>query len=341
MNELSPKALKPRVKGILAGASYSPKRLALIHTFVTFCVSAIVTVLSFLLSDQINSAVGISGMAARSVLETAQTVLRLFTAVALPFWDLGMLFVGIRLVQDGNAVPRDLAEGFRRFGPALRLMLLEALLFSAIGMVSMYISSAIFMMTPYAEPFLEAAMPILSSMNSLSGELTLDEETLLAISQTLRPMLYLWAAVFALAALPLFYRLRMARFSLLSDDQCGAFAAVRESRRAMKGRRLKLLRLDLHFWWYYVLQGLTVVLCYGDVVLTKVLHISLPFSQDGMYFLFYFLYLTARLLLLWQVRAHVETAYAAFFETAGSMPIPEKKPDVTALPWSYDVKEKQ
>lgn len=335
MNPLSPKALMPRVQNILHQAEGDPKRLTLLHTLIALGAAALVTLVSFLLDRQIENAVGISGMEMRTALQTAQTVLRIVLTLLSPLWEAGMLFLGLRLVRDGEVVSRDLGEGLRRFGAMIRLLVLELILLFAVGIITAYISSAIFMATPFSMAFSQAFAPLVEGMNAMNDTLVIDEAMLQSLLPTMRPMLVIWAAAFAALGLPVWYRLRMTRRQLLSDEQHGAFAALMVSLRTMKGRRLSLLRLDLHFWWYYLLQLLLIGVCNGDVVL-GLLHIQTPLSQDGMFFLCYFLYLAGRLLLLWQMRAQVETANALFWETAKSTPIVKKQPDPSTFPWDYN-----
>ena len=79
------------------------------------------------------------------------------------------------------------------------------------------------------------------------------------------------------------------------------------------GRRLDIFKLDLSFWWFYVLDGLTLALCYGDLIL-GLMGISLPISADVSYFLFYVLYLAAQLGLYVFARNRVECTYAAGYD---------------------------
>ena len=103
--------------------------------------------------------------------------------------------------------------------------------------------------------------------------------------------------------------------NLLIVDKPGmrARAILRESRKMMKGNKLRLFRLDLGLWWWYLLFALSSVLCYGDSLLPMV-GIPLPMSEDAAYFLFYGLFLVAQFFLVWKLRSRVEVSYALFYD---------------------------
>ena len=55
----------------------------------------------------------------------------------------------------------------------------------------------------------------------------------------------------AALAIPVLFRLRMVRFVIIDKPGIGAMAALRESRKMMKGNCLKLFKLDVRLWLYY------------------------------------------------------------------------------------------
>ena len=119
------------------------KRLALIHTAVALGVSLVVTLLHYYLNNQIGNTGGLSGLGARTVLETAQTVLQYVVNLALPFWEIGFLFAALQMARGQKAEVSSFLEGFRRFGPVLRLYLTRSLLFIGVGVASAYVSAFI------------------------------------------------------------------------------------------------------------------------------------------------------------------------------------------------------
>ena len=102
-----------------------------------------------------------------------------------------------------------------------------------------------------------------------------------------------------------------------------------KSNRIMRRNCWKLFRLDLDFWWFYALQILVTVLCYGDL-LVEWLGIPLPIDKDVRFFLFYIVYALCQLALYTYAWGRVQTtygvAYDVLLEQAGIVRKPEAEP---------------
>lgn len=335
MDNLHPRALKQTAAQRLSQASYNPKKLILFHTGAALAVSFVITLLNFILTRQIDSTGGLSGIALRSILSTAQSALQLAGTVALPFWEIGILYAAMGLARQKPVGPSSLPEGFRRFGPVLRLMLLRAVVVFGIAMVCIYISTGIFMMTPYAQPMLELMLPMMEDSSTLTQAPALDEATLAVFAESMIPLYILFGILFCLVAVPFLYRFRLADYVLMDTKKTGAFAAAIKSWSLTKRNCLKLLRIDLSFWWFYVLQLLTVLLGYGDMLLPA-LGISLTVSSDVAFFAFYVLYIAGQLALYWWAGSRVETTYALAYDTLLQQPqAPAVQTTPKNQPWDY------
>lgn len=294
----------------LAGAAYDPKKLILVFAGASAAVMFLVTAANFLLETQIAGTGGLSGLALRSVLETAIQVLQTGANLLLPFWTFGYLFCVLRVTRGEAFDLKGLLEGFRHFGPVLRLNLIRGGYFLLIGLVCLYPSMMIFLATPLSQPFQDILAPYAAEG---STEITIDDATLTAATEALAPMFVIYALVFLIFAAPKYYSYRMADYCLLDDPKAGAMAALRRSTLMLHRNRLALVRLDLRFWWFYLLDALTVALCYGDVLLALA-GISLPMDQQAAYFLFYLLYLAGQVGLYVWAKNKVECTYAAAYE---------------------------
>lgn len=301
--------LKETAAQRLSSAAYDPQKLVLVYAGVSSLVMLLVTGLNFLLNEQIAGTGGLGGLGARAVLETAIEVLQMAANLVLPFWNMGYLFCVLRIVRGQDFGLQDLLAGFRHFAPVLRLHFLYALQFFLLAFLCFYPSMLLYSVTPLAAPLME----ILEPFAGTGTELVLDDATLAAATEAMTPMFVLYAVVFLAVAAPRFYKFRMAFFALMDDPKAGARMALRRSTLMMQGKRLDLFKLDASFWWFYVLDGLTLALCYGDVIL-ELLGIALPISADVSYFLFYVLYLAAQLGLYAWARNRVECTYAAGYD---------------------------
>lgn len=276
------------------------RRLVLIHAGLSALLSLLVSCINFALDSGIDTTGGLQGVGLRSILTTGQTLLTLAMTVLLPFWDLGYTGATMSLARQQETPNSALLSGFRRFRPALRLFLLSYLLYTLVGSICMYAGSMLLTFTPLATPVYELIL-------STGGDpAALDPQQLM---RAMLPLLLGGGAIFALVAIPLSYRLRLASYYML--DGSGARQSMVQSARAMKGNCLALLRLDLSFWWYYAAQALLTLIAYGDLLLP---YLGIQTNAAFAYFLFYAVSLVAQLgLFLWK-KNQISVAYAhAYF----------------------------
>lgn len=295
------RGLKRMAKDRLAQASFHPKLLMLIHCGVSIALTLGLALVDHVLEDQIGSTGGLSGIGMRSILETVQSALWFAQIVANPFWQIGYIFVALQLSRGEEVSAGSLLEGFRKFGPVLRLRISLALLYSGMFIVASYLASTIFSLTPYSQPMMDAVA------------LGTEEALLAAMESCSIPLTLILVAVLAVIGIPYVYRLRMAEFALMDDPKAGARAAVRNSRLMMRHNRWNLFRLDLSFWWFYLLEVILSLVAYGDLLLPMV-GITLPWSATVSYYVFLILcYLGQLLLYLWQGN-EIQVTYAAAYE---------------------------
>ncbi|MBP3674360.1 MAG: DUF975 family protein [Oscillospiraceae bacterium] len=308
----------------LAAAPGDPKNTALVYAGGTALLALAVSIISYLLGLQIDSTGGLGNMGLRSMLSTIQYVLPLAQSVVILCIGFGYDNAVLRMSRRQESSPRTLLDGFRYFGPLFRLTLLQAVIYFAIAFVVMYISAQIFVMTPLADDFWEIMLPLVSSSTVLDSEIMLDDATLVAATEAMLPMIPIFLVLFLAAAAPIYYQYRMANFALLDDPQRGAIAAMRESRTMMKRNRLNLFKLDLSFWWFYLLEALIAVLAYGDTLL-PMLGISFPWSDTFSYYLFYVVSLALQVGLYYLFLNRVNVTYATAYEALRPKPQQQNK----------------
>ncbi len=293
--------LKRDAQRALDAASYSPGKLMLIHTGVSASLALLLAVLNHLLELQIDDTAGLSGVGLRTVLQTAQSVLSLVQLALMVFWQIGFTYAALRISSGKSAEPQTLLEGFHRFGPVLRLRLLTLLLCGGVLFACVYLSSTLVSLTPWAQPLVDAY------------EIGTEEALMAAMEEVALPMAGIFCVVAAVLFIPYYYRLRMVDFSLMDQPEMGAMVAVRKSRVITFRKRLQLFRLDLSFWWFYLLEALILVVAYGDVLLPLV-GITLPWSETVSYYVFLILCYAGQLLLYWWKGSLLQVTYAKAYE---------------------------
>lgn len=302
------RALKDAARHSLAVVANAPRKLILIHTAVTIGVSLIGTLINLLLSLQIENTGGLSGIGLRSILSTTQSFLQVIVAIALPFWEAGYLYTTMNFARERKTAPADLLEGFRRFGPLLRSRLMLILIYFGVGILALFLSSQIFLMTPLSLPLVE----VLESIPS-DAAYVMDEATQLAIMDAYAPMMLILLALFSIGLLFVSYQFRMADYLILDHPGMGALAALGLSRVQMRMKKKHLFKLDLSFWWFYALQTLASLMAYGDYLLT-LFGITVPISGEALFLICLMLSLTIQACLYLLARNQVFTAYAKFYD---------------------------
>ena len=290
------------------------KRVAAIYAGVTLGLSALVTILGLVLDGMMSGAGGLSGMGRRTVLSSAQSVLPVVSALIAMCVELGYQAAMLRVARGQYTSPQTLRLGFDRFWVLLRCVLLEGLILFGITFGGIYLATMLFMFTPFSHRVMELMTPVLENVTLLSPEMVLDEGLYSQLMQAMIPAFVLCAIVVAAAAIPVLYRLRMARFVIIDKPGIGAMAALRESRKMMKGNCLKLLKLDVGLWPYYVGCVLASLLCYGDMLLPMA-GVNLPMSDTVSYYVFFVLYLAAQFAVYYYLRNPAETAYAIAYDS--------------------------
>lgn len=316
---MDPRNVKEYACSALAGADYNPKKLALLHTGAVVLFSLITTALSFLLDMGMKNAGGLSGIALRSGLESAQMILGLVGTIVLPFWQIGFLYAALGYNRKESVSPDTLLEGFRRFGPVLRLNILLILVAVGVSIVSTYVSSVIFMFSPFSDGMYEAMNNLLETTDATA----ITEEMLMEMIPHSGWLVVLNCAVLLAIGLPMYYRFRMSEFALLNGAR-GALAAMRESTWLARGRRIDMFKFDLSFWWYYALQLLIAAIAFGDTILAA-LGVTLPISNSVLYWILFGVHSVATLLFAWKYAPYYQTAYARYYDLLREVapPIPD------------------
>ena len=233
--------------------------------------------------------------------------------------EMGYTTMALRISRGEHVSTDTLFSGFRRFFPLLWAQILLSVMYMGLGFLCIYPSAYIFLLLPASEKFYEIFTPLMESATVLSGTITLDDATA--------------AALFLLLLIPMHYRYRMLIYRLIDQPRPGALRAMRESRSMMYRNRFSLFRLDLSLWWFYLLQTLITVICYGDVLLAMA-GVTLPWSGTVSYFLFMGISLIVQFAVYYFFMNRVAVTYAVAYEAL----LPKKKetqevPQVPAVPW--------
>jgi len=310
----SPATILQRAKNIWRRNASGNRRVVLFYALPALLLPLMVMVINLFLNKQIDSTGNLSSIGLRSTLETVQTVLSGVIRLALPFWQLGLTYCALRISSGQSLSTYHLQEGFRRWGAALRLMILRTFRYIAGVFCGALLSGLILSVLPISKNLLAISETIMNDPNYANAT---EEELMAAIMNLIdfwdiAPYYILCGVGILVATVPLFYRYRMSDYILLDSEKPSALLAIRKSTEMMRGNAMRLFVLDLRLWWYYLLLLVSGLLSYGDLLLPS-LGISLPFSEDWALLFFSLLSTAMQFAYFYLFRGQVETVYACAY----------------------------
>lgn len=310
MNIRDRHGLKSQAQDSLSYTDGAYRKLFFLHAAVTAGFTLLCALLSIVLNMGMDAFGGISGITARSLLETLQSLLETAGSLALPFWQIGLIFLTLQLLRKNNTTPRTLLEGFRQLGPVLRLNILKTLILFGVLIGSAYAATLLISFTPLVTVLLSGteSLPEVETEEEL---MRLMEDPAFAkqiLTAVLPFLLTIFAAMLAII-IPVLYRLRMTDYVVMDHPEAGARNAIRTSWRMTKGNCVALFCLDLSFWWFYALELLLTGLYMLNTFLT------LPLDPTLYYLICTILYCAGQVGLYTWLGPQVQTAYAAAYET--------------------------
>ena len=300
-----------------------PKKVILVYSAVVALSALAVNVVQFILDSQISKTGGLQNIGTRSALSTLSSVLPLVQTLVLMCLGLGYTAAVLRLVRRQYASEKTLKAGFERFWLLLRTRLLQALIYGGIAFLLSYVAMAIFMLSPFSDRLSSLALS-LSAAGALTPEALLNNTALLASAyEALMPMMVIYCILLVIVIWAVSYRFRLVDYLLIDQPQLGALSALRTSRQKMKGHIKELFKLDISFWWYYLLRALSAGLIYLDMVLA-ILGVQLPLSPTASFFGVILAYLGSDFALNYFFLNRVEMAYALFYDILNPQQPPQE-----------------
>ena len=318
MNDLSSKILKERAKACLASASYDPKRLILIYGLILLGGNLLGMVLNYITGYMVETAGGLSGLGTRAILNTVSTVFNLVVSLLSPFLTMSIYHLAIRWARQKDATPSDLLVGIRRWGTVLLNALFIGLIVFCVMYLSIQIASIVFTFTATGKHAITVVSGMMEDPAVLEGNIS--NTMAIDMLKAMLPVYILSAALFLLLFIPLSYRLRLSFFRLMDESPTGPVKSVSQSRKLMKGNCMALFKLDLSFWWYYLIQTLLSV---GAMVAAL-----LPGVSDAGYLGIYCVYTVVMLAWEYCFLGYLQTTYALFYTTVLSGQKPQEQPQL-------------
>ena len=323
------RSLRSATRESLSQAAYPPGKLAAIYAGVIALVSLLVSIANYYLGNAIDTTGGLSGMGDRAMLSTLRTVLNFAFFLLIPLWNLGFLATALGIARKKDVSPVSLTQGLRRFWPVLRMYILQAIIIFFVVTACWQVGSILFIFSPFSDKtvaVLEALalevtqkeLATIPSEDLMTFLTSLNEEQLGRLVPTFIPMYVICGVLITAVGLPLLYRFRLMSFAIVSDVP-KARRSLLHATRISRGRKWRILVLDLYFWWYYAAQVLIAMIPSVPMILTLA-NVTLPLSETVLSLILYGLYLALQFLLTWLFGMKVQTTYAHLYDAMQADP---------------------
>lgn len=296
------------------GGAPQEKKIVLIYSGIVLGLALLTTVIRYVLGLQIDQLGGLGNMGTRSVLSAVQSMLPLVQSLVVMCLELGFVAAMLRIARGQYVSPNTLRLGFDRFWVLLRCSIIQGLIYGGIIFSSIYIAAMIFVVSPWGIAFMELLAPMVSETSLLNPEMVLDDAAVMQLMPAMVPMFVILAVVASLLIVPISFRFRMTNYVIIDKPAFGAMAALRESRKMMRRNCLKLLKLDVSYWWYFLVMLAVSMIGNGDQWLL-LLGVELPVSADFAYFAFYAVSLALQMVVYYFLLSRIETTYALVYDS--------------------------
>jgi uncharacterized membrane protein len=301
-------------------------KLVLIHSAIAVGVTFLLIPITWL-AQNAGSDSSIGSAENQILLTTLQWMLQFVAVLGIPFWNAGLSFCALRTLQGKDNSSHTLLEGFRCWSPIGTSLLIQGLNYWLLTMINSLIPSAFLSTIPLPLSFQEALLayaekPVFPPPDN--------------ILLFFKVYFVIYCICLPILLVPRLYLHRLIPYKIMDGDEaCNGLQAVLYSRILMKGKRRKLLLLDLSFWWFYLLEMCISGIAMADVILAA-MGIALPIGSEITFWLFPVVALLLRLVLYYLAKPKLAITYALFFRKIMDAPPTEPKPPKPKrMPWKY------
>lgn len=281
------RTLRRRGAALAAENRAECRRLVLIYSGALAALTLGTNGIYLLLDSGISGTGGLSGVGLRSVLQTIQSILTYANLLFTPLWSAGFLAAMMAMARGGKPQPRNLLDGFRRFGRVLGFLAFQFLVGVAVMMAAVNVATMIYALSPVAGAGLDAS---------------LEAALLVGLSLAIFAPVYAWLS----------YCFRLALYLVMDGAPSGVRAHF-VSLHLMRGHKMQIFKLDLSFWWYYALGLLATAVGYLDLIL-GLAGVELAIDSTVMFFGTMIAYCLIQLAVnLWK-KCPVDAAYVLAFD---------------------------
>lgn len=316
--------IKARAEKTLSYTPWDIKKTALLFGGVPMLISLLLNCIDMVLVSMANSG-GIAGIELYGKLSSVSTVLWTAANIFQLLWIPAIGYCGLMLLREQNPYPKGLLQGFRKWKPLVRLIVLLVLIFF---LASMAVSSAV---ASIMVPFMPGLWDMTATVPETEAEMMAYLESIYTedLLKDMMPIIIVYMVVLIGLAIFFVYRARLSILLALDEENIGAWRALRESFRLTRGSCLQLFRLDLSYWWYFLL----VLLC-DSIIYLRQLPVFADWNENLVFLLVFLVQSIATLGVYMLGLMKINTANAVAYDHLRTQPqtdlpqLPEETHDI-------------
>lgn len=277
-----------------------PYRLAFYSVAIALAVQLLVDAMGYWVATY-QGGEGLDGMGSVTMIQTVHELLSTASSLLTPLWTLGFTAAIMAFMDWQDPEDTVLLKGLRRWWEFLKLYLLEGILMFFLMMAVIMPITYLYALTPWAKDL----------MNIPDPEIVGEVKFVAAAVDAAAPLLILYALAFLVVGMFFAYRLRFTNYLIL-NGWIGVWSAMVTSFQMTKGYVWSMIKLDLSYWWYYLLTGVLM----GVYVAVVLLGYNLGYSYNTIFWLAYAAYALGVLALDVFAKPRIVAANVLIFRSA-------------------------
>ena len=270
-----------------------PYKLAFYSVAIALAVQLLVDAMGYWVATY-QGGEGLDGMGSVTMIQTVHELLSTASSLLTPLWTLGFTAAIMAFMDWQDPQDTVLLKGLRRWWEFLKLYLLEGILMFFLMMAVIMPITYLYALTPWAKDL----------MNIPDPEIVGEVKFVAAAVDAAAPLLILYALAFLVVGMFFAY--------LILNGWIGVWSAMVTSFQMTKGYVWSMIKLDLSYWWYYLLTGVLM----GVYVAVVMLGYNLGYSYNTIFWLAYAAYALGSLALDVFAKPRIVAANVLIFRSA-------------------------
>ena len=277
-----------------------PYKLAFYSVAIALAVQLLVDAMGYWVATY-QGGEGLDGMGSVTMIQTVHELLSTASSLLTPLWTLGFTAAIMAFMDWQDPQDTVLLKGLRHWWDFLKLYLLEGIFMFFLMIAVIMPITYLYALTPWAKDL----------MNIPDPEIVGEVKFVAAAVDAATPLMIIYVLALIAVLVPISYRLRFTNYMIL-HSWIGVMSAMTTSFALTKGRVWTMVKLDLSFWWYYLLTGVLM----GVYVAVVLLGYNLGYSYNTIFWLAYAAYALGVLALDVFAKPRIVAANVLIFRSA-------------------------